>query len=89
MDVGRDAAPVVPHRHGAVAVQRHLDLGGEAGLRLVHRIVDDLEGHVVQAGAVIGVADIHARPLADRIETFQDGNRGGVIGMGLRGLNRA
>ena len=42
--------------------------GGVAGLRLVDRVVDDLEGHVVQAGAVIGVADVHARPLAHGVE---------------------
>jgi len=35
-----------------------------AGQRLVDGVVDDLVDHVMQAGTVIGVADIHARPLA-------------------------
>ena len=88
VDVGRDAAAVVAHGDAAVAVQRQLDLGGEAGLRLVHRVVDDLERHVVQAGAVIGVADIHARPLAHGVQAAQDGDRGGVVGSPFRARNR-
>ena len=47
-----------------------LAVRGKAGLRLVHRVVDDLEGHVVQARAIVGVADIHARALAHRIEAL-------------------
>ena len=29
---------------------------------------DDLEDHVVETRAVVGVADIHSGPLADRVE---------------------
>jgi len=42
-----------------------------AGQRLVDGVVDDLVDHVMQAGTVIGVADIHARPLAHGVEAFQ------------------
>ena len=45
------------------------------GERLVDRVVDDLVDHVMQAGAVIGVADIHARPLAHGIEALQHPDR--------------
>ena len=41
-----------------------------AGERLVDGVVDDLEHHVVQAGAVIGVADVHAGALADGLEAL-------------------
>jgi hypothetical protein len=41
-----------------------------AGERLVDRVIQDLEDHVVQTGAVIGVADVHSRALADGIEAF-------------------
>ena len=88
VDVGRDAAAVVAHRDAAVAVQRQLDLGGEARLRLVHRVVDDLERHVVQAGAVIGVADIHAGAPAHGIQALQDGDRRGIVGIAISGRNR-
>jgi len=29
-----------------------------------------LEDHVVQARAIIGVADVHSRALSDRVEAF-------------------
>ena len=72
VDVDRDAATVVDHRAGAVGIERDHDLRGVAGERLVDRIVDDLVDHVMQAGAVVGVADVHARALAHRIEALQD-----------------
>ena len=62
---------------------------GVAGERLVDRVVDDLVDHVVQAGAVVGVADIHARPLADGVEALEDLDRfrvviGGSVAAGFR-----
>jgi hypothetical protein len=38
---------------------------------------------VVQARAVVGVADVHAGPLADGLEALQDLDFGGVVGVGL------
>ena len=72
VDAGRDAAAVVPDRHRAVGVERHRHRVGIAGERLVDAVVDDLVDHVMQAGAVIGVADIHARALAHGVEALQD-----------------
>jgi len=46
--------------------------GRVPGQRLIDRVVDDLVDHVMQARAVIGIADIHARPFAHRIEALQD-----------------
>src|SRR5690606_10105321 len=47
--------------------------------RLVDRVVADLEHHVVQAGSVVGIADVHAGPLADGIEPFEDLDRIGAV----------
>ena len=86
VDVGRDAAAVVAHGARAVGIERHHDLGGVAGQRLVDGVVDDLVDHVVQAGAVIGVADIHARPLAHGVEALEDLDRfGAVVGRDVAG----
>ena len=69
--------------HGAVRIERHRHFGGVAGERLVDGVVDHLVDHVVQAGAVVGVADIHARPLAHGIEALEDLDRfGAVVGIG-------
>ena len=75
VDVDRNAAAVVAHRHRAVGIEHDVDGGGVAGERLVDRVVDDLVDHVMQAGAVIGVADIHARPLAHGVEALQHPDR--------------
>jgi len=75
VDIDGDAAAVIGHRAGAVRIEDHLDLGGVARQHFVDGVIDHFVDHVVQAGAVIGVADIHAGPLADGVETFQNLDR--------------
>ncbi len=85
MDVGRNAAAVVAHGAGTVRIEPHEDLFGEAGERLVDGVVDDLIDHVVQAGTVVGIPDIHARPLAYGIEPLEHLDQFGVVIGGCRG----
>ena len=76
----RHAAPVVLHGQRAVGPDRHEDLPGVAGHRLVDRVVDDLPDEVVEA-AFVGRADVHARAPTDRLQPLQDLDaRGGVVG---------
>jgi hypothetical protein len=42
-----------------------------AGQRLVDGVVHHLVDHVVKPGAVVGVADVHARPLANRLQALE------------------
>ena len=49
--------------------------GGMAGERFIDGVIDDFIDHMMQAASVIGVADIHARPLAHGIEAFQNPDR--------------
>ncbi len=79
VDVGRNAAAVVADGAGTVGIEPHDDFLGVAGKRLVDGVVDDLIDHVMQAGAVIGVADIHARPLAHGIEPLEHLDRFRVV----------
>jgi hypothetical protein len=101
LDAGRDAPAVVGHGHRVVGVDRDHDVVAVARQRLVDRVVDHLEHQVVQAGAVRGVADVHARALAHRLQPFEDRDGafaiGGVAGrchldrnraVDLRGVNR-
>ena len=74
----RDAAPVVEDGDGVVRMDRDRDLGAEAGERLVDGVVDDLVDEVVQAHHA-GRADVHARALANRLETLEDGDVLGVV----------
>src|SRR5262245_25842642 len=72
MDVGRDAAPIVGDGAGTVRVEGNGNQRGMTGQRLIDRIVHHFVDHMVQARAIVRVADIHARPLADGIEALQD-----------------
>ena len=76
--VGGDAAAVVLDPDRAVGLQGEHDPVAVAGQRLVDGVVDDLPDQVVQA-ALAGGTDVHARPLADRLETLEDLDRGGVV----------
>ena len=75
VDVDRNAAAVVAHGDRAVGIEHDFHRGGVAGQRLVDGVVDDFVDHVMQAGAVIGVADIHAGPLAHGIQPLQNPDR--------------
>ncbi|SCU73284.1 conserved hypothetical protein [Cupriavidus necator] len=83
LDQGRDAAAVVDNGDRVVAVDGDLDLGAVAGQRFVDGVVQHLEDKVVQAGAVGGITDIHARALAYRLQAFQDLDRRGSVGVFL------
>ena len=47
-------------------------MGGEFGQRFVDGVVDHLIDHVVQARAVVGVADVHPRALAHGVQALED-----------------
>ena len=80
MLVYRNAATVVGDRDGAaVGVQGHGDVRREAVHRLVYRVVENLPDEVVQPGGTYA-ADVHAGTLANRLESFEDGDVfGGVV----------
>jgi len=40
------------------------------GQGFVDRVVDDLENHVMQTGAVIGVTDVHSRSFAHSLKAL-------------------
>ena len=81
MDIGRDATAVVLDGHRVVVVDDDVDPIAVAREVLVDRVVDDLVDEVVQAGAVIGVPDVHARALADTLEPLQDGDGSAIVGV--------
>ena len=70
VDIDRNASPVVDDGDGFVGVDRDRNFLAVTGESLVDRVVDDLENHVVEARAVIGITDVHPRPFSDRFETL-------------------
>ena len=79
MLIDRNASAIVDDRAGSIRVQDDGDPVSKAPHGLVDRVVHDLEHHVMQAGAVIGVANVHAGTLAHRIQPFQDLDILGVV----------
>ena len=83
---GWNPAAVVDHLHAAVGQQGHVDPGGIAGHGLVDRVVDNLPDQVVQPGGP-GRADVHARSLPDRVQSFQNSDVARVVtGLSYRSL---
>jgi hypothetical protein len=72
VNVRWNAAAVIRNRYRLVGVDRDHDAIAMARQRLVDGVVHDFENHVMEAGAIIGVTDVHAGPLSHRIETLQD-----------------
>jgi hypothetical protein len=78
VDLGGNAAAVVLDRHRPIDVQHDEDVGAVTRHRFVDRIVHHLEHQVVQA-PLGGIADVHARAFAHRLETFEDGDLLGSV----------
>ncbi len=66
-------------------MEDHVHAGAEARQGLVDGVVHHLVDHVVQATAVIGVADVHAGPLPDGLEVSQDRDVVGGVAVGFLG----
>ena len=85
--VDRDAAAVVEDGQAVAGLERDLDAAGVAGDRLVHRIVDDLGGEVVERAGV-GAADVHAGAAADGLQALEHLDRGSVVAVGRGGWRK-
>ncbi len=75
VNANRNAAAVVAYGDRIVGIENHLDARGVTCEGFVDGVIDDFVDHVMQARAVIGIADIHAGAFADGVETFQHPDR--------------
>ena len=81
MGVDRHAAAIVADGQDIARRKFHLDAAGMAGHRLVHRIVEDFGGQMMQR-VDVGAADIHAGAAAHGLQPFQNLDVLGGIGFG-------
>ena len=81
VDIDRDAAAVVAHGDGFVLVDDDVDFGAVTGKGFVDGVIDDFKDHVMQAAAVVGIADVHAGADAYCFQSFEYANAGGVVGV--------
>ncbi len=77
-DPDGDAAAVVGNGDGVVGIDGDRDGAAVAGKRLVDGVVDHLVDEVMEASRPRG-ADVHAGPLADRLEALKDLDISGVV----------
>ena len=73
LNIHRDAAAVIGDGNHVPFFDADLNVGAEASQGLVDGVIHNFINQVVQAGGR-GGADIHARPLAHRFQTFQNLN---------------
>ena len=85
--VDRHAAAVVLDGDRVVVVDDDVDVIAVPGERLVDGVVDDFVHHVVQARAVVRIADIHAGPLAHGFQALEDLDFVGVVIVGSIAIN--
>ena len=74
-----NAPAIVDHRYRLVRMDGNGNLLTMPRQRLIDGVVHQFEYHVVQAGAVIGIADVHAGPPAHGIEPLEDLDAGGIV----------
>ena len=67
----RNAAAVVDDRDRTFRVNRDGHPVAVARQVLVDSVVDHLPNEVVKAGAIVRIADVHTRALANRLEPFE------------------
>jgi hypothetical protein len=78
--VDRDAAAVVDDLRRPVVAQGHVNGLTVTAQRLVDGVVDDLPQAVHQP-ARVGRADVHPRPLTHGLETLENEEMMGVVGV--------
>ena len=67
----RDPAAVVLDGDAVVGVNRDGEAMSAPGEVLVNGVGDELQDKVVEPGAIVDIADVHARPLADRRDAVE------------------
>ena len=77
-----NTAAVILDAHRAISLDGHVDFGGITGERLIHGVINDLVDQMVQT-ALGGRADVHAGAFTNRLQTFQHGDIGCTVFMGL------
>jgi hypothetical protein len=83
LDASRNAATVIGYRNRIVGMNGDHDVVAMPGQSFINGVIDNLEHHVVQPGAIRGIADVHAGAFAYCLQTFQLLNRRFIVGGGV------
>ena len=80
LDAGRNPAAVVCHGDRIVGMNGDNDVVTMPGECFVDRVIDDFKHHVVQAGAIGRIADVHPGTLADSFQALKLLNARFIVG---------
>ena len=72
MNIDRNTAPIIAYAARPVRMQSNLDAVSVPCEAFINRIIDNFLDHMVQARAVIRIANIHARTLSNRVKAFKN-----------------
>ncbi len=67
VDTHRNTTAIIANRYAGIRVDCHGYRVGVTGQCFVDPVIHDLIHHMVQARAIIGITDIHARAFANRL----------------------
>ena len=79
VNVYRYSSTVVSNGYGFFRVNRHVNSIAMPCQRLINRVIHQLLHHMMQAGAIFGVTNVHTRTLTHRIEAFKHLYTVGVV----------
>src|SRR5690606_10877185 len=79
MNIDRNTATVVLYGNGFVGVDDDADFRTVTSQSLIDGVIHQLKDHVMQAGAIVGITDVHTGPFAHRVESFEDFDTGGIV----------
>jgi hypothetical protein len=70
MVIDRNTPAIIADGYRFVGVNRDNNFAAVTSQGFVDRVVDNLKNHMVKAGSVIRVTDVHTWPLAHGFEAF-------------------
>ena len=69
-----DSPAIILHRHGFIGVNGDFYALTKAGQCFIDGVIHDLKDHVMQARAIVRIADVHTGALTHRIQPLEDFN---------------
>jgi hypothetical protein len=85
MHLDRDASAIVTDGDGAVRVDRDLDARTISGQMLIDGVIEHLKDTVMET-SLIGITDVHAWALTNRLETLEFVDLGRSVFLASRGV---
>ena len=79
VDAGGDTPPVVHDADGIVGMDDDFNFVAVSGQRLIDRVIENLEHHVMQAGPVARITDVHAGAFAYRFQALENLDAVGIV----------